>query len=303
MESILQNLLPVVAAAVGGFLLARKKPVDPATLGAMLVYFISPLVSFSGVMRAEATAAAAALPAIAFVLGSVNSLLGRVWSRRVLGEGDASLLVASSASSSNTLYFGYGLATALLPPEALPLFLLASIGFSLSEAVWGFYFLARGRCGMRAAVERVARLPLFYAVAAGLVLRLAGVSHVAALAPLFDCARGAAVFTGSALLGVALARQKLRLDLRLLAAMLVSRHLTFSILAAGTIVADAAWLHLLPPGCRLLLALFATFPLANNTLTFAAALGLPTDRIGSAIVASNAVALALAPVLILLIRP
>lgn len=290
MDTIFANMLPVFAAGCGGWILARRMPIDLRSLGCCVIYIIAPIVNFDAVMKAPATTAMVVLPLVAFIIGGTNSVLTYAWTRRALPASEA-CLTASSASSANTLYYGLGLAVALLPPPMLAAYLLAAIGLSVSESLFGYFFLARTGFSWQQALRRVSRLPVLYAVALGVVCRLAALENPAFLAPLAAYSRGALILIGSLILGVALGQERLqRLPLSLIGAIVVSRHLTFAALAGLLMWLDSLTGQLIAPRYHPLFLLFALMPIANNTLTFAATLELPTGRIGSAIILSNLLA-------------
>lgn len=297
MTSLLVNMLPVFAACFAGWLLGKRQQLDIRTLGMIVIYAIAPAVNFDAVLKAPLTGAMLALPIAAFLVGGANSLLSYRLARRCLSEKEHILFVASAASSANTLYYGLGLALAVLPAELIPAFCVTAIGLSVSESVFGYYFLARANFSWGMALQRVIRLPVLSAVALALLLKLclSVDSLLATIAPLAGYCRGALILLGSMLLGVALAKsQRFRFHPRLTLLLLFTRHVLFALLAAILSALDAHSLHLIPDAYRIIFLLFALMPIANNSLTFAATLGLPTDAICSTILVSNAVAILLA---------
>lgn len=303
METIIANMLPVLVAGGGGWLLARRMPIDLRSLGCCVIYFIAPIVNFDAVMKAPATGTMIVLPIAAFIIGGVNSMLSYALTRHVLPAPEA-CLTASSASSANTLYYGLGLAVALLPPPLLAAYLLTAIGFSVSESLFGYFFLARTGFSWQQALRRVARLPVLYAVALGILCRVMAFENPSFLAPLASYSRGALILTGSLILGVALGQERLqRLPLSLISAILVSRHLTFAAIAYALLWLDTLTGRFIAPSYHPLFVLFTLMPIANNTLTFAATLQLPTGRIGSAIIVSNLLAFAAVWVLFMIVPP
>jgi predicted permease len=297
MITIIQNMLPVLMAGGGGWLLGRSQKPDLRTLGTVVVYTIVPLVNFDAVLKAPAEASIIVLPIMAFIIGSCNSWLAYYCSRRILQSDEQVLLTASSASSANTLYYGLGLALALLPSAVIPAFLLAATGFSLSEAIFGYYFLARTNFTWRMAVGRVLRLPMPYAVLIGILCRnlISTTELQIIITPLISYSRGALILLGSMILGIAIAQeQRFQIAPRLVTAVLFCRHITFALVTLLFLSLDAICFHLINPSYYPLFMLFAAMPIANNTLTFAALLGLPTALISSTIIISNCVALLLA---------
>lgn len=293
MNTILLSMLPVIVASISGFLLSRTRSIDLNSLGSIVIYCIAPIVNFDAVLKAQATPAMIALPICAFIIGALNSVTTYQWSQRL--RHGLGLIVASSASSANTLYFGLGLASAVLPPVLLPAFLLTCVGFSLSETIFGYYFLARGQFTWQRAIRRVTRLPVLYAVALGLLCHAAQINRPDWLEPLATDARGTLILLGSMILGVALGQEKSwRFQPGLACAVLMSRHVSFAVLAFAILYLDHLSTHWIEPQYDIIFVLFALFPIANNTLTFAATLNVPTGSISNAIVLSNLVALGFA---------
>ncbi len=297
MNVLFQNMLPVIIACLAGWGLGRRHKLDLRTLGSIVVFAIAPLVNFDAVLKAPAETTMFALPLFAFIIGGCNSWFA-YWSSRLLVRApEHILLTASSASSANTLYYGLGLALALLPKEQIAPFLLGAIGFSLSESLFGYYFLARNHFHWRAALGRVVRLPVPYAILSGIVIRnlFPTTELLQLIAPLAGYARGALILLGSMILGTALAQeQRFRIVPRLVATVLFSRHVSFALITATLLALDALGPQLIAPAYHRLFLLFAIMPIANNTLTFATILGLPTAAISSTIIISNGLALVLA---------
>lgn len=297
MNALMLNMLPVLAASGAGWVLGRTQTLDIRTLGCIVIYAIAPVVNFDAVLKAPMTGVMLALPVAAFVIGSANSILTYALAKRCLPRGEQVLFVASAASSANTLYYGLGLALAVLPAAMIPAFCVAAIGLSVSESIFGYYFLARNNFTWAMALRRVARLPVLSAVALALLCKLmmATDSLTAMLAPLAGYCRGSLILVGSMILGAALAsNQQLRFHPRLTALVLLTRHLLFAALVVLVLALDAHSAHLIPESYRTIFLLFALMPIANNSLTFAATLGLPTEAICSTILVSNAVAILLA---------
>lgn len=293
MNTILLSMLPVVVASIGGFLLSRTRAIDLNTIGSIVIYCIAPIVNFDAVLKAQGTPAMIALPVCAFILGALNSVVTYQWAQRL--RHGLGLIVASSASSANTLYFGLGLASTVLPSTLLPAFLLTCVGFSLSETIFGYYFLARRQFTWRLAVLRVTRLPVLYAVALGLLCHAFHINRPDWLEPLATDARGTLILLGSMILGVALGQEKSwRFQPGLACAVLLSRHVSFAALAFALLYLDRLGARWIEPQYDIIFVLFALFPIANNTLTFATTLNVPTGSISNAIVLSNLVALGFA---------
>ncbi|MBP7253784.1 MAG: hypothetical protein KBA75_09920 [Alphaproteobacteria bacterium] len=297
MNQLFLNLLPVLAACLAGWVLGKRQSLDIRTLGTIVIYAIAPVVNFDAVLKAPMAGAMLALPIATFIIGSANSLFSYALARRCISQNEQVLFVASAASSANTLYYGLGLALAVLPGAMISAFCVAAIGLSVSESIFGYYFLARNNFSWRSAVQRVVRLPVLSAVTLALLCKLTFPTEgvIATLAPLAGYCRGALILLGSMILGVALGQnQRFKLHPRLALLILLTRHLLFALLVITLLLLDNYFTRLIPETYHTIFLLFALMPIANNSLTFAATLGLATEAISSTIIVSNAVAIILA---------
>lgn len=297
MSALFVNMLPVLTACLAGWVIGKRQQLEIRTLGIIVIYAIAPVVNFDAVLKAPMTVTTLALPLATFIIGGCNSLLSYALARRLLVDREHRLFVASAASSANTLYYGLGLALAVLPVDMVPLFCVAAIGLSISESIFGYAFLARNNFTLRAALIRVARLPVLAAVVFALLLKLLMPVDglIALLAPLAASCRGALILLGSMILGAAIGTMRgMQFNPRLTALVLFTRHALFALLAAGLLILDAHTAQLIARPDRIIFQLFALMPIANNSLTFAVTLGLPTTAICSTIIVSNLLAILLA---------
>ncbi len=297
MSTLLVNMLPVLAACLTGWIIGKWHQLDIRTLGIIVIYAIAPVVNFDAVLKAPMSGTMLALPVATFIIGGGNSMLSYVLARRCLSAKEQVMFVASASSSANTLYYGLGLALAVLPAAMIPSFCVAAIGLSVSESVFGYYFLARTSFSWRMALQRMVQLPVLWAVAFAILTKLClpVESLINTIAPLAGYCRGALILLGSMILGVALSQnQQFKLHLRLSSVILFTRHLLFALLAVLLLFLDAHSAQQIPTAYRTLFLLFALMPIANNSLTFATTLGIPTDAISSTIIVSNVMAMILA---------
>ncbi len=72
---------------------------------------------------------------------------------------EESAVLAFSAGTGNTGYFGLPVALVLLPPTGVTLYLFAVLGVTLYEFTVGFYLSARGRFSARQSLFKIVRLP------------------------------------------------------------------------------------------------------------------------------------------------
>src|SRR5262245_38973696 len=209
--AFVQSVLPVLLIGVLGYLVGRARSLDLAPITGLTVLVLVPAIVFDSLARAT-------MPRellLRLVLHVALQLAG-VWSLTVViarlvgwqGPAQGALLLATLFSNAGNV--GLPLALFAFGPEGLAIaggwFAVLSIGASLIAP----YLAARSRVGARAAVGRVARQPVIYAVAAGVIANLLGVSVPGPVAKASQLLAGGAIALMLLLLGLQLARLSVR---------------------------------------------------------------------------------------------
>jgi len=164
-----QSLWMLLIFVALGWVAGRLLKVDPRPIATLLVYIISPLTFFHGLTQGQPSADKLVLTGSVWLLAAVLCLIVNVVAARFFADQERALL-AFSAGTGNTGYFGFPIALVLLPPEGVTLYLFCMLGISLYEFTVGFYISARGRFSVRESLVRLAKLPLIYAFLAGMLI-------------------------------------------------------------------------------------------------------------------------------------
>lgn len=169
-------VLPVLLVAGLGYIVGRARPVDLGAITTLAVSVLVPAIAFDSLTRA-------ALPADLFgrlalhvvlqlvCLGALGAVVGAAlgWDR----AGRGALLLATLFSNSGNM----GLAMALFAFG--PTGLAVAGGWFAVQAVllhtFGVWLAARARASGAEALGRLVRLPIFYAVVAGVLVNVSGV--------------------------------------------------------------------------------------------------------------------------------
>src|SRR5438552_2054663 len=140
--ALLFKLIPLYFVIFLGYIAGRFLRAQKATLASLLVYIISPLVIFHGVVTTTLDASALSLPIFFFtaccVLSSVFLAIGsRLW------RDSTKNILAFTAGTGNTGYFGLPVALALFNEEVVGTMVFSILGFVLYENSLGFFIAAR----------------------------------------------------------------------------------------------------------------------------------------------------------------
>lgn len=280
----------MLLAFVGlGVICARQLFLDPRPIASLLIYVIAPVTVFRGLVLGGPTPAYLLLTLGVFVIASLVCLLVGRLARPFFAAEEASLL-AFSAGTANTGYFGLPVAMVLLSPEGVTQYLFCLLGMNLYEFTLGFYVSARGRFSVRESLHKILRLPLIYAFLIALVV--SGLSL-----PLPDALmEGAEVFPptytllGMMIIGMTLGRVRFsELDPRFIGASLAVRFGLWPLVSLGAVLALQATIGI---GEELALALLlvGVVPLAANLVVVAMELGSRAEKAAVAVLISTLIA-------------
>jgi malate permease and related proteins len=213
LASILVNIiLPIILVAGAGFVLARSFSMDARQLSRTMLYFFTPALIFGSAYRTtlsrEYISIAAFALAITGLMGVVTWVMIRVMRYdRVTASGFALGVLFTNAGNYGLplILFAYG-------QDGL---VRAALYFTVSAILCqtlAIFIAARGRASARDALANVMKMPMVYAVTAGLLFNLAGVSVPDPLMKAVDLASGAAVPVMLVILGIELARATVESD-------------------------------------------------------------------------------------------
>lgn len=175
MQALLNTVLPVALVVFSGYLMGKRIPMDLTTLSRLTLYLLVPALIFDAMYRAEYSREGLVGLALGFTLTYLLLFLAITGMARLLGlspEAAKSLLVCSLFPNSGNM--GLSLVYFALGEEGLK---RAVVYFILSSVVMfglGPAFIRGG--GLKEGLLFTLRLPLFYALLLGLLLKTLGVS-------------------------------------------------------------------------------------------------------------------------------
>ena len=292
---LLGRTLPLYGLVVLGFAAGRWLAIERRSIAFLLIYIITPVVAFRGVLRTPISAEMLSLPLVFLALGTLLCLLTLKLTSRFWHDGREHI-AAFCAGTGNTGYFGIPVAVMLFGDEVLGQAILCSLGLTLFENSFGGYIAARGQLDRRQAVRTILRLPSLYAMALAFLCQRWGLK----LAPEWETVT--AQFTGTysvlgmLLLGSGLAAlRRTVFDPGFMA-------YTLTVKAAAWPAAMLCWLflsgrialHYDPITARVMLFM-AIVPIAVSTLVWAEIFGLHPDKMALTVLLSTLVGAILVP--------
>ena len=285
---LLGKILPLYTNIVLGYLATRLLKVDRAGAAALLFYLMAPIVVFSATMGVHLDAAVALLPLFLFLFSSLMAVAA-LWLFKRLWPDATGNILAFTAGTGNTGYFGIALALIVFEPRVADIYIFTVLASFFYESTTGFYITAKGTFTARESLAKVLRLPVLYAFLLALILNLAGVRLPESLAEYLGQFRIAYSIIGMMLIGMGLVgfRQGGGVDRRFLALTLAIKHLLWPALIALIIWLDTRFFGLLHRDLYRVMFVFAIVPLAGNTVTLAVLLNARPEKAALAVLLST----------------
>lgn len=275
--ALMGPLWTLLAFVALGVVATRGLKIDPRPIATLLIYLIAPLTIFRALVLGGPTPAWLGLTAALFSLACLVALLVNAVARRWLPEEEGAVL-AFSAGTGNTGYFGLPVAMVLLPPEGVTVYLFCTLGVTLYEFTLGFYLSARGRFTVRDSLLKITRLPLVHAFLAALLVEMLGIEIPDSVTASLSVFPATYTLLGMMIIGMTLGRASLRsLDGRFIGACVGVRYLLWPALMLGLVMLLEASLGL-SPELRLALLLVGVVPMAANVVVVAMELGIAPEK-------------------------
>lgn len=108
-----------------------------------------------------------------FLFGSIIAFASLALFKNSWNDPSGNIL-AFSAGTGNTGYFGIPLAVIFFEPELADIFIFTVLASLLYESTSGFYVTAKGNFTVKESIKKMSRLPILYAFILGLILNLLG---------------------------------------------------------------------------------------------------------------------------------
>lgn len=271
---LISNTFPLILLIALGYIAGRFLDVSTKTMADIAINIITPVVVFGAVARLDFKIDYLLLPlCLLVVAASITMGVYKLTSRFMKGDTLGSL-IGMAAGTANTGYFGLPIVLALLGPEKAGLYLIMTFAMTLNESTFAYYVGARGRSSIKDSLIKVIKLPMLYALLAGLAVNLTGLQTPDIFNVYWEKFAGAWTIIGMMIIGVALSKAKLQINWKLLFSVSVIRFLLWPAVILLMIAIDKSYLHLYGKDVYTMLLIIASVPLAGNLTAFATQLNV-----------------------------
>jgi len=298
---LLGKILPLYANIVLGYLAARYLRVNKEAIATVLFYVVGPMVVFSATLSVTINFAVLFLPVFFYLLGSSLAFIYLKLYQKTWPDATSNIL-AFTAGTGNSGYYGIALALVLFEPAIADIFIFTVLASFFYEATTGFYITAKGTFTALESFKKVCRLPTLYAFVAALVLNLTGIDLPESITVYAGQFKVVFSILGMMVIGMGLdgMRKGGGVDVAFLKISLIAKHLLWPLLVSLFILLDTTVTHLLYGELYKVMFVFSIVPMAGNTVTLAVLLKAKPEKAALAVLLSNLLSVVYVPVMLAL---
>lgn len=305
MSSLFAHICPTVLSIyliiALGYIAGKFFHVDKKSIAALLFYIVIPIVFFTYALETKMQTSYILLPILFLLIGSILSIMYLYISKKIWPVGTKSSIIAFSAGTGNTGYFGLPVALSLFDDHVVCLYMLMNIGLSFYDYTVGAYVIMSGRYKAKDALKQVLKMPILYAYFLGLILQHCGFTLESPLKEITEHMQGTFVILGCMVIGLSLSAVKCwSLDWKFLSVFLSAKFIAAPILVILFVYLDQHFLHLYTLNIHKAMLLISFVPPASNTVIFATLYNTHPEKTATAVLVGTLIALFYIPTFIAL---
>ncbi len=305
------KILPLYTIIFFGFIAGRYLKVERSSIAPLLLYLVSPVVTFKGIFQSQLSWTSLIYVGFYFIVCVSTCLLFYYIGKLVYKNDQMAGLLAISSSLANVAYFGLPFVFMMLGEQYLGPAVLCILGLVIHENSIAFFIAARGNLSSKQALIKTLKIPTIYAAIlavlchflyqayqanTNIILHKLGDPLIESFLMTMDKFVGALTLLGMLIIGLGLARLKnLEFDWSFISISFVAKFLFVPALVLLLILFDTHFVQLLEPDMAHLIFYLSLVPIGANTITLAANLDLDTDKVSVTVMASTIFALIYIP--------
>lgn len=292
------KVIPLYMNIFLGFAAGRITGVHRDTIARLMIYVFVPLVIFNGVINTRLDLTILSLPLVTFAIAAVLCFFF-YWLSGFLWQDASKNLVAMSAGTGNSGYFGLPLALLLFDKQGEGIYIMAILGLTIYENTIGFYMIARAKHTASDCLAKLARLPALYALVAGLIFNLLKIQLPDVFTEFMQHIKGAYTVLGMMIIGLGIAGLKgFKIDFKFIGMTFLAKFVAWPLLIVFTIFLDTHLFGVFNPVINQALMLLSFVPLGANLVVFASLMDIYPEKAAAAVLLSTIVSIIYIPLMI-----
>lgn len=300
---ILVKLIPLYLIMLIGFVSGRFLNVSSEAIASLLIYVISPVVYLGYVSTMPVTVSNIGVALLIFVLCAILEGGFYVFSRLFFTDATVNL-VAVSAATSNSGYFGIPLFLLLYGEKGFGVYMMAIMGMLVFQLSLGYYMIARGNFSIVDSLKKMMTLPPIYAVIIGIVMSVTKIRLPSVIMDMIADFRSVYMVLGAMMIGLAISGiRNFSIDWRYILITFFAKFAVWPLVAYILISADRHIFRIFDPVVYNCLVVFAVVPMMVDLVVFATQLKVNPEKAAAGVFLSTLFALVYIPVACLMFIP
>ncbi len=298
---LLLKIFPLYINIILGYFSTKLLDVKRESIASILIYILGPIVVFSATLSVKIDMSILFLPVFFYIFCSAIAFITLYVFRKSWNDPSGNIL-AFSAGTGNTGYFGIPLAIIFFPPYLADIYIFTVLASLLYESTTGFYVTAKGNFTVKESLNKMLKLPILYAFILGVILNLLGVGIPAEVSSYTSQFKGAYGILGMMMLGMGLVGLKKGsdLDVKFISITFIMKFIFWPLAILGVIYLDRNFFMFLNEDLYKVMFLFSIVPLAGNTVTLAVLLNAKPEKASFTVLLSTIVSVVYIPIVLAL---
>lgn len=289
------KLLPLYFNILLGYIAGKKLQANQETISKLMFYIISPLIIFNGVLHTKLNASILSLPILTFAISCTLCIVFYRFSRKIWND-SAKNLMAFSAGSGATGYFGIPLALMIFDQQTEGIYIMALLGVTLYDNSLGYYISVKGTYTPIECLKKVLVLPTLYAFLLGISINFFQIPMPDVYTDFINPIKGVYIVMGMMIIGVGLAGlTEFKLDFKFVGMTFLAKFLAWPLTVLFIIALDRNYFGIYQPTSHQVLILISIVPLAINTVIMASIMKYQPERVAATVLLSTIFALLYLP--------
>ena len=278
-----------------GFLAGKWGNVKKDGIASLLFYFVAPIVYFAIPASASLKISDLGITLVSFIITSCLSCFA-FWSYGRIWKDSRVNILAFSAGTCNGGYLGIPIAAMIFDEHTLSIFVLATIGVAIYEAIVGFYFCSRSNANICDSIIKIIKLPILNAFIVGCAIGLSDFTFPDFLDEFIHDMRGTFALLGMVLIGLALANaEDMKFDYKFVGAAFFSKFVIYPLAFNLFIITDRFFLGWYGINYHNALQLLCLMPLATSNILLSSLFKLYPEKMAASVLLAMLFALIYIP--------
>jgi len=294
------KILPLYVTILLGYIIVRFFQARRESMASLLIYIIGPVVIFMASYKVQLNLAVATLPIALFILSSSLALISLRISKNIFHDNTKNIL-AFSAGTGNTGYFGIPLAIMLLSEDLANIYIFTVLASLLYESTVGFFVVAKGHYSIKQSLIKIIKLPSIYALILGLTCNITKVEFSSDLLNYLEYFKGAYAILGMMMIGMGLkGLANVGIDKLFMGFAFGIKFVIYPLVVLFIVWIDSVFFMFFTSDLYKVMFIFSIVPMAGNTVAVASLLNVHPEKASLAVIVSTFISIFTIPLMVAL---